>query len=221
MGAPRAARVRLALVAVVLLGALLWPLLGGGPGADEVESVVDDSGLLGPVVFVALYAALTVLLVPGVVLTLAAGALFGPWIGTLLTVLGATAGASAAFAIARRLGRDPLGAVSGQRVARLNSWLAERGFRAVLYARLVPIVPFSALNYAAGLTDLRPRDYVAATAIGIVPGAFAYAALGGSLGDPRSTAFLGAVALVALLTGIGTVAARRHRRRTGEPVTGA
>lgn len=80
--------------------------------------------------------------------------------------------------------------------------------------RLIPLLPFNALNYAAGVTGVGIRDYVSATAVGIIPGAFAFAALGSSLGDPASPAFIGAVAMIVALA-IGaplvdrTVRARR------------
>lgn len=209
MSATSARRLRLALLAVVLVAAVTLSLVLGGSTVDRVERVVDDAGVLGPVVFVVLYAALTVLLVPGVIMTVAGGALFGPVGGTLLSLLGATAGAAAAFFLARRLRLAPPEA--GGRLARIDAWIAERGFWAVLYARLVPIVPFNVLNYAAGLTRVSAAAYIAATAIGIVPGTFAYAALGGSVGDPASLQFLGAVALVAVLTGVGVLASRRAR----------
>lgn len=209
MSAGRARRLRLAVLVVVTVVAVTLSLLLGGSTVDRVERVVDDAGALGPVAFVALYAALTVLLVPGVIMTVAGGALFGPVGGTLLSLLGATAGAVAAFALARRLRLAPPAADG--RLAAIDAWIAERGFWAVLYARLVPVVPFNVLNYAAGLTRVSAGAYVAATAIGIVPGTFAYAALGGSVGDPASLRFLGAVALVAVLTGAGVVASRRAR----------
>ena len=89
----------------------------------------------------------------------------------------------------------------------------------MLYLRLFPIVPFNALNYAAGVTAVTRRDYVVGTAIGIVPGAFAYAALGGSIDDPTSPAFLGAVGLVVALAVAAPLVNRFLGRRgpDGEP----
>ena len=84
---------------------------------------------------------------------------------------------------------------------------------------LFPIVPFNALNYAAGVTAVTRRDYVVGTAIGIVPGAFAYAALGGSIDDPTFPAFLGAVGLVVALAVAAPLVNRFLGRRGpgGEP----
>lgn len=180
---------------------------------QQIEQLVAAAGLAAPLAFVLLYAALTVALVPGSPASVAAGALFGPVWGTLLTVGGATLGAGGAFAIARGAGRRRVRRRLGPRAARLDEQLAGRGFLAVVALRLMPVVPFNALNYALGLTSVRGRDYLPATAIGIVPGTFALVALGSSLGDPGSPAFLAALALVVALVAGGALRARRPARR--------
>ncbi|MBA3422838.1 MAG: TVP38/TMEM64 family protein [Thermoleophilaceae bacterium] len=206
-------QLRLALFAAVLVAASAGVILIGGPGPRAVGRVVEEGGIAGPLVYVALYAVLTVLLFPGALITAAGGALFGPVLATLLTVVGATLGATAAFAIGRRLGREQVERIAGRRTDAVDRWLERRGFLAVLYLRLIPLVPFNALNYAAGVTGVRRRDYVLGTALGIVPGAFAYAALGGSLDDPLSPAFLAAVGLVVALAVAGPLVDRLRRRR--------
>lgn len=186
--------------------------VAGGPGVDDIRELVDDTGAAGPLVFIALYAVLTLLAFPGAVPSAASGVLFGTALGTLLTVVGATIGATGAFLLARRIGRAEVERIAGARMGRLDAWLERRGFVAVLYARLVPLVPFNVLNYAAGLTSLRTRDYVVATAVGIIPGSFAYTALGGSLDDPASPEFIAAAALIVMLAVGGAVLARRDGR---------
>lgn len=183
----------------------------------QIEQFVSGAGLLGPLLFVLTYAVLTVLLVPGSVSTLAAGALFGALWGTVLTVIGATLGATAAFALARRGGRARVQRAAGPRVERVDEWLSGRGFLAVLYVRLFPIVPFSAFNYAAGLSGISRRDYVAGTAIGIVPGTFAFVALGDALGKPGSPKFLIALALVVVLAVAAPLVDRVRGRRSRAP----
>lgn len=174
-----------------------------------IEHLVNGAGIAAPIAFVAIYALLTIALVPGTAPSMAAGALFGAAWGTLLTVLGATLGATAAYLFARRVGRAPLRARTGARFARLDAWVTRRGFLAVLYVRLIPIFPFNAVNYAFGMTSVRPRAYITATALGIVPGTIAFVALGSSLRDPGSPAFLIALGAVAVLTLVGIVASRR------------
>lgn len=101
--------------------------------------------MAGPIVYVAMYALLTVLLFPGTLITAAGGALFGAALATPLTVVGATIGATAAFLIGRRLGRDQVEQIAGRRIGAADRWLSRRGLLAVLYLRLFPIVPFNAL----------------------------------------------------------------------------
>jgi len=188
---------------VLLLVVFVGTVVVGGPSRARISSLVNDSGIAGPVVFVLLYAVLTVLLFPGAVVTAVGGALFGTPLGTALAVVGATLGAAASFLIGRRLGRKQVERMTGRRLVQVDAWLERRGFVAVLYLRLIPAVPFNLLNYAAGVSAVRRRDYLLATVIGIVPGTFAYAALGGSISDPTSPAFLAAVGLIVVLAVAG------------------
>jgi len=183
----------------------------GVPSPTDIRAAVDDAGLAAPLVFVVLYAVLTVLLIPGAPASLAAGALFGLVGGTALVAVGATLGATGAFLVARRLGRPEVERIFGRRWVRIDRWLERNGFLVILYARLVPIVPFNVLNYVAGASALSARDYVLATAVGILPGAFAYVALGGSLDDPGSPQFWIAVGLVLALAVAGPLVARWRR----------
>lgn len=174
---------------------------------------MEAAGAWGPFLFVLVYAVLTVLLVPGSPLTVAAGVLFGPYLGTGLVVVGATLGATGAFLWGRRLGRRAVARLTGDRFERVDDWLRHRGLLAVLYVRLVPVLPFNLLNPTAGITDITLRDFVVGTAIGIVPGTFAYAALGGSFDDPTSPTFLAAVALLVVLAVGAPLVDRRVRGR--------
>jgi uncharacterized membrane protein YdjX (TVP38/TMEM64 family) len=181
-----------------------------------LQEFVASAGWAAPVVFVLAYAVATVALVPGAPMTALAGVLFGPLLGTVVVVAGATLGATAAFALSRRLGRRRVQRLLGPRLARADGWLERRGFATMLGLRLTPLVPFSALNYAAGLSRVPVRPYVAGTALGIVPGSFAYASLGGTLEDPLSARFVGAVALVVLLAVAGAWG-KRFRRASAVP----
>ena len=132
---------------------------------------------LAPVVFVALYAAATALAVPGTILTFAGGAVFGFWWGTLLNMLAANIGANAAFLLARTFGRDGVRTLMGsdsRALEKLDNVVTQHGFRGLLTLRLIPLVPFNALNFGSGLMPLTWRTYATATLIGIVPGTAIY-----------------------------------------------
>ena len=131
-----------------------------------------------PILFLLLYALGTVLFVPGSVLTVAGGAVFGPIWGTLWNLSGATLGATLAFVIARYVAFDWVAARSGERLSRLMRGVEEEGWRFVAFVRLVPLFPFNLMNYAFGLTRIRLRDYVLASFVCIAPGTLAYTYLG-------------------------------------------
>lgn len=212
----RSPRTRLGMLGVILVaGATAAIVLA--PSRSSLQDAVDSTGAAGPLVYMALYVALTVALVPGALLTAAGGLLFGAALATGLTVFAATAAIS--FRIGRRLGRRQVEQIAGPKLNALDGWITRNGFVAVLYMRLVPLVPFSALNYAAGVTGVQFRSYVAATALGIIPGTFAYSALGGSFDEPSSPEFIAAVVLIVVLAGGAPFAQRVARRRGLVPDT--
>jgi len=146
--------------------------------AAALQAWVESAGVAGPVVFIAIYAAATVLFLPGAVITLAGGALFGPVWGTLWNLSGATLGALLGFLIARHLGADWVARRAGPRMRSLNEGVSAEGWRFVAFVRLVPLFPFNLLNYALGLTRIPLLAYVLASAIFMLPGAMAYTWLG-------------------------------------------
>jgi uncharacterized membrane protein YdjX (TVP38/TMEM64 family) len=146
--------------------------------ATGLEDWVRGAGWLGPLAYIASYAVATVLFVPGSVITLAGGALFGPVLGTVYSLTGATLGASAAFLAARYLAAGWVGRKAGGRLKQVIDGVEAEGWRFVAFARLMPVFPFNVLNYALGLTRISFAGYVVATCVFMVPGAFAYTWLG-------------------------------------------
>ncbi len=126
--------------------------------AATLSAWVEYAGAAGPIVFIAVYAAATVLFLPGALVTLAGGALFGPLWGTVWNLTGATLGSALAFLIARYLGADWVSRRAGPRLQRLNAGVADEGWRFIAFVRLVPLFPFNLLNYALGLTRIRFAD---------------------------------------------------------------
>ncbi|MGZ4279793.1 MAG: TVP38/TMEM64 family protein [Solirubrobacteraceae bacterium] len=208
----RAALLRLALLAAVLAGCVVVLATSGSLSAQRVRDWVDGYGAAGPVVFVALSSLLTVVLFPGPLLAGASGLLFGTAMGFPISLLSAVLGAALAFSLSRWWAHDAVLELSGPRLRALRAWLGRRGFVSVLYARIAPGVPYSLVNYAAGLTAIRIAAFAAATALGAAPRAFAYTALGGSLGNLRSPAAIAAVAVLVVMALAGAVLLRRDVR---------
>lgn len=140
--------------------------------ASRIRELRDVPG--APAIFVVVYAVLVMLALPGSSLTLAGGAVFGFGLGSLLNWLGASLGAAGAYALARSLGRDATRSLLGKRAAGLDRLVAGHGFLAMLRLRLIPLVPFNALNFGAGLAGVSARDYLLATTVGIIPGTVIY-----------------------------------------------
>lgn len=147
-------------------------------GLADVERWVAQLGALGPVLFIGVYALATVLFLPGSVLTLAGGALFGPVLGTFCNLTGATIGATAAFLIARYLASDWVARRTGGRIRRLIRGVEQEGWRFVAFVRLVPLFPFNLLNYALGLTRIPVGRFALSSYLAMIPGALAYTYLG-------------------------------------------
>jgi uncharacterized membrane protein YdjX (TVP38/TMEM64 family) len=210
-----AAGLRLAVLIAALATFVAVVLVSGGLSAERVRGWVDGYGAAGPLVFIAVSASLTVVLFPGPVLAAASGLLFGTALGTPVSIASATLGATLAFSLSRWWAHDAVVALAGPRVTALRAWVGRRGFLTVLYARIAPGVPYTLVNYAAGLTPILLRSFVAATAIGVAPRAFAYTALGGSLGDLTSPEALAAVAVLVVMALTGLALARRDLRRAG------
>lgn len=229
-GRADAARGRLIRIAL-LAAAIAAVVLLGREGASYIPRALEAVRGLGPwaaLGFIGIYAVATVSWVPGSILTLAAGAVFGLLAGTVYTLVGATLGAALAFLVARHLAR---GAVERRlacnpRLRAVDEAVGRQAGKVVLLLRLSPIVPFNALNYALGLTSVRFRDYVLASAVGMAPGTFMYVYAGhaagvvaeGAAGVTRGAgyyAFLGVGLLATVaLTIVVTRAARRALRRS-------
>ena len=169
---------RLLLALALAAGIALALLYREHLDTTAVTAWIAAAGLAGPLVFMAIYAVATVFFLPGSLLTLAGGALFGPVWGTLYNLTGATLGAALAFLIARYLAGDWVQARSGGILKRLVTGVEAEGWRFVAFTRLVPVFPFNLLNYALGLTRIPFLHYLIATSVCMVPGALAYTWLG-------------------------------------------
>jgi len=192
-----------------------------------LTALVAEGPLRAAAAFVLLYVVAVALSFPGAsFLTIAGGFLFGAAAGTALAWTGATIGATAIFLAARTsLGRL-LADRAGSRLQRLRAGFQAEGFSYLMFLRLVPVFPFWLINLAAGLFGMRLATYVAATAIGILPGTFVFAYFGYSLGtvlqsggSPLSIELFVGLALLGVLALVPALVRRWRRGR--EPGRGA
>ncbi|MBI2149300.1 MAG: TVP38/TMEM64 family protein [Acidobacteria bacterium] len=144
--------------------------------ADSIHQL----GWLGPLVFAGLYTALTVALVPGSILTLLAGFIWGPLWGLVIVSPSSLIASSVAFALARTILRNRIEQKvrKDERFAEVDRAIGQSGFKVVALLRLSPLLPYTLLNYALGLTKIRFRDYFLASFLGMLPATALYVYLG-------------------------------------------
>ncbi len=158
----------------------------------ETLAWIDSLGAWGPALFILIYIVATVLFWPGSVLTLGAGAIFGVGWGSVYVSAGSVLGATAAFLVGRYFARDWVAKKieSSTAFAAIDHAVAREGWKIVGLTRLSPAFPFALLNYAFGLTQVKLRDYVLASWIGMMPGTLMYVYAGSlahSAGDRNRT----------------------------------
>ncbi|HZE03992.1 MAG TPA: VTT domain-containing protein [Solirubrobacteraceae bacterium] len=197
--------------------ALVAVLVPHSPSALSRD--VAGYGWAAPALFAAVWAAVTPALFSGTVLATAAGLLFGPGLGTAVGVVGGTIGGLLSFAISRRWGAGALDELTSgrgdgkrRRLQTVQNRVNAKPFQAVMLLRLMPGMPATWLNYAIGLTRVRPMTFAAANALGSAPRVFIYAGLGAaaSHGDTAVTAI--SIGLFCALGGGGVIAGIRERR---------
>jgi uncharacterized membrane protein YdjX (TVP38/TMEM64 family) len=153
-------------------------------------------GALGPIAYILLFAVGPSFLVPGAVMTVAGGLAFGAFWGAVWSLVGANLGALIAFWAGRFLGKNFVEGVFGERFRHLLDRLVRNGFFIILYLRIVPVIPYNALNMLAGASPIGFQDYLWASVIGMIPGTVLFALLGDALWHPASPRFFIAVALI-------------------------
>jgi len=220
--------------AVAAIAVLFWLGRLAGAYVPQFATWVDSLGFWGPVAFVAGYVVAVVAFVPGSILTLAAGAIFGIAEGTVYVFVAASLGASAAFLVARYIARSAIEKrlADNPRFAAIDRAVGEQGRKIVFLLRLSPVFPFNLLNYALGLTQVRFVDYVVAC-VGMLPGTLLYvyygklagdvAALAGGAAPERGNEYyavliLGLVATVVVTTIVTRTARRALAEATDAPL---
>ena len=191
----------------------------GGIDPKQLEALLARAGIWAPIVYIVAYTVATLLVMPSTPLNLIGGALFGPWMGTLWTSVGAIVAAVVAFAFTRTVGRSLVKRRLGHRLKSLDKEICDGGLVYILFIRLLPLLPYGLVNFAAGLTSIRFRDYAVGTALGTVPGVLPYVMLGSSGLTTLTTGdvlpLVGALTLIALLVGGAAWYRRRSLKKSG------
>ena len=200
---------RVAVVVIVAAGLAALALSGVAPSSDELRDWGDDLGAAGPLLWPLVFA-LVNFVVPWPILAGATGAVFGTAAGTPIALAGVLLAATLQFALARTTAGEHLRGRAQARLPRLDALLARNGFLAVFYSRIVPVVPWAVVTYAAGLARVRLRDLLLGTVAGGTPKIFAYVALGGSFDDLSRPEALVALGMLVALALAGLVIARRQ-----------
>lgn len=187
----------------------------GGINQTKLQIWLNQAGIWAPIIYIVLYTVATILVLPSTALNLTGGAIFGPWLGTLWTSIAAIIAAVVAFAFTRTVGREMIAQKLAGRWQAMDAEMHQGGLFYMFAIRLLPIIPYGLVNFAAGLTSIRFRDYFLGTTLGTVPGVLPFVMLGSSGLQAMKTGnvlpLVGALALIGLLVGGATWYRRRRQ----------
>ena len=207
---PRRRVALLAISIVILVAVAVWVPL---PTAVQLRDWATSVGPWFPLAFLAAHVVITVFPFPRSAFTLAAGLLFGPLLGVSLAVVASTISAVIALFLVRAAGWQLSRLVKHSRIDVLDARLRKRGWPAILSMRMIPVVPFSVLNYAAGASAVRVVPYTLASAVGLLPGTAAVVILGDALtGNISPLQFLVSLCTACLGTAGMVYEIRTHRK---------
>ncbi|WP_009634309.1 TVP38/TMEM64 family protein [Synechocystis sp. PCC 7509] len=202
----------LTILCILATGGAIYLL--GGIDSAQIAVWLEAVGIWSPFIYIALYVVATVLVLPSTVLNLTGGAVFGAVWGTLWTSLAAIIAAIVAFTFTRTVGRETIAKRLSGRWQAMDAEVRQGGLFYMFAIRLVPIMPYGLVNFAAGLTSISFKDYVLGTTIGTVPSVLPFVLLGSSglkaLNTGDVLPLVGALALTGILVGGSTW----YRRRT-------
>ena len=206
---------KFAIIAAIMLVAVF---LMQKIGVSELRELIGEHVLFAPMIYVLCFAILPIFLFPVPILAVVAGAAFGLFAGSLYTIIGAMINSVLMFYIARFLGFHAVSDFTQNSKSKILKTLGEPGgkFSLILILRLMPLVPYNALNYACGVMNVSLRDYVVATFVGIVPATFIMVNLGEKALDMRSNGFIIACVLMAALVVLSSWGAKKIRARRGD-----
>lgn len=191
------------LVLLIALAALTWKL-STWLTPQQLQQALQQTGGWAPVLYIGLFILLPTFFFPVAVLALAGGLLFGLWWGSVYTFIGAVLNCALMFLLARYVGRSQVQRLVEQKLSpqwqrRLQMADGKEGFLLLIILRLIPAVPYNLINYTFGLTGISFSSYLLASAIGIIPGTFAFINIGDKTLEAGSPSFWIAIGLLVLL----------------------
>ena len=202
------------IAAIILVAVFLMQKIG----VSELRELIGEHVLFAPMIYVLCFAILPIFLFPVPILAVVAGAAFGLFAGSLYTIIGAMINSVLMFYIARFLGFRAVSDFTQNSKSKILKTLGEPGgkFSLILILRLMPLVPYNALNYACGVMNVSLREYVVATFVGIVPATLIMVNLGEKALDMRSNGFIIACILMVVLVVLSSWGAKRIRAKRGD-----
>lgn len=213
---PRTSIFLLVVVCVVATGIALLAM--GKLDSAQIKELVNRAGIWGPIYYILAYVIATLLVLPSTALNLTGGGLFGPWLGTLWTSLAAIIAAVVAFYCSRTIGREPIAKRLAGRWQKMDAEVKRGGLFYMFAIRLVPIMPYGLVNFAAGLTSIRFRDFLIGTILGTVPSVLPFVLLGSSsvqaLNSGNLAPLIGALALTGILVAGSTYWRQKRFKRS-------
>ena len=194
------------LVLLIALAALTWKL-STWLTPQQLQQALQQTGGWAPVLYIGLFILLPTFFFPVAVLALAGGLLFGLWWGSVYTFIGAVLNCALMFLLARYVGRSQVQRLVEQKLSpqwqrRLQMADGKEGFLLLIILRLIPAVPYNLINYTFGLTGISFSSYLLASAIGIIPGPFAFINIGDKTLEAGSPSFWIAIGLLVLLLAV-------------------
>ena len=190
----------------------------GGVDQEHLQVWLRQMGIWAPIIYISLYTLGTLLILPSTPLNLTGGAIFGVWWGTLWTTVAAIIAAIVAFAFTRNLDRQLIAKKLAGRWEALDAEIRQGGLFYMFAIRLLPIIPYGLVNFAAGLTSISYRDYLTGTILGTVPGILPFVMMGSGLQALSQGDILPLMTALAL-TGMLVGGATWYRRRRQNPQT--
>ncbi|MGB6297647.1 MAG: TVP38/TMEM64 family protein [Rivularia sp. (in: cyanobacteria)] len=186
----------------------------GGIKPEQLQESLKQAGIWAPIIYIALYILATILIMPSTALNLTGGAIFGLWLGTLWTSIAAITAAVISFIYSRSFARKALAKNLARNWQRMDAEVARGGIFYIIAIRLLPIIPYGLVNFAAGLTSVSFKDYFLGTTLGTIPGILPFVFLGSSglkaLRTGDIVPLIGALSLIGVLI-LGSIWYRRYR----------